>query len=35
MGIGRNPGEVEQDEEGVRNMRNLGQSLLWLSKKIF
>lgn len=35
MGIGRNPGEVEQDEEGIRNMKNLGQSLLWLSKKVF
>ncbi len=35
MGIGRNPGEVEQDDEGIRNMKNLGQDLLWLSKKLF
>lgn len=34
MGIGRNPGEVEQDDEGMKNMENLGQNLLWLSKKI-
>jgi multimeric flavodoxin WrbA len=35
MGIGRNPGEVESDEEGIKNMKNLGQNLAWLSKKIY
>jgi multimeric flavodoxin WrbA len=34
MGIGRNPGEVESDEEGIKNMRDLGQNLVWLSKKL-
>jgi multimeric flavodoxin WrbA len=32
MGVGGEPGEVESDEEGVRNMRNLGQNIAWLMK---
>ena len=34
MGIGRNKGEVEQDEEGLRTMKVLGQNMAWLLKKI-
>lgn len=34
MGIGRNKGEVEQDEEGLRTMKVLGQNIAWLLKKI-
>jgi len=34
MGIGRAKGEVEQDEEGLRTMRILGQNMAWLLKKI-
>lgn len=31
---GREIGEVEQDQEGVANMKNLGQNMAWLLKKI-
>lgn len=34
VGIGREIGEVEQDEEGVRNMHVLGENMAWLLKKI-
>jgi multimeric flavodoxin WrbA len=34
MGIGRQIGEVEEDEEGVRTMKNLGENMAWLLKKI-
>jgi multimeric flavodoxin WrbA len=34
MGFGRDPGEVENDEEGVRTMKVLGQNLAWLLKKL-
>ena len=34
LGIGRNIGEVEQDEEGIKTMRILGQNMAWLLKKI-
>ncbi len=34
MGIGRNRGEVEQDEEGLQTMQILGQNMGWLLKKI-
>lgn len=34
MVYGREIGEVEQDEEGMANMRNLGQNMAWLLKKI-
>jgi multimeric flavodoxin WrbA len=30
IGIGREKGEVEKDEEGVRTMRTLGSNLAWL-----
>ena len=34
IGIGREAGEVEKDEEGIRTMRILGQNMAWLLKKI-
>lgn len=34
IGIGREKGEVAGDEEGVETMRNLGQNMAWLLKKI-
>lgn len=34
IGIGREPGEVEQDAEGVETMRTLGRNMAWLLKKI-
>lgn len=33
-GTGREKGEVEDDEEGVRTMRILGENMAWLLKKI-
>jgi len=34
LGIGRNPGEVESDEEGLRTMQTLGENMAWLMKKV-
>jgi multimeric flavodoxin WrbA len=34
VGIGREPGEVEKDEEGIQTMKVLGQNMAWLLKKI-
>lgn len=34
IGIGRNPGEVLNDEEGVKTMRDLGVNMAWLINKI-
>jgi multimeric flavodoxin WrbA len=34
IGRGREPGEVKNDEEGVRTMKQLGQNMAWLLKKI-
>jgi multimeric flavodoxin WrbA len=34
LGVGLNPGDVEQDEEGIRTMRNLGENLAWILKRI-
>lgn len=34
LGIGREIGDVEKDEEGLRTMKNLGQNMAWLLKKI-
>ncbi len=34
MAIGRNPGEVENDLEGNKTMKSLGQNMAWLLKKI-
>lgn len=34
LGIGRLPGEVMEDEEGLNTMRTLGEHMAWLLKKI-
>jgi multimeric flavodoxin WrbA len=34
IGIGREPGEVLKDEEGIKTMRDLGSNIAWLLKKI-
>ena len=34
LAIGRNPGEVLNDEEGVTTMKTLGQNMAWLLKKV-
>ncbi len=34
VGIGRNPGDVKGDEEGLKTMENLGKNMAWLLKKI-
>ncbi len=34
VGIGRQPGEVNSDAEGVQTMKNLGKNMAWLMKKI-
>ena len=34
MGLGREIGDVKTDEEGVRTMKNLGENMAWLMKKI-
>lgn len=34
FGIGRKPGEILNDVEGVRTFRNLGKNIAWLAKKL-
>ena len=34
VGIGRDPGEVSGDEEGLQTMRVLGQNMAWLLKRL-
>ncbi|MBN2723478.1 MAG: flavodoxin family protein [Deltaproteobacteria bacterium] len=34
LGIGKNRGDVLGDEEGISNMKNLGQNMSWMLKKI-
>ena len=34
IGIGREPGDVEKDEEGIQTMKALGQNMAWLLRKI-
>lgn len=34
MGIGLAEGDVEKDDEGIRNMQVLGQNMAWLLKKL-
>ncbi|MBU0675495.1 MAG: flavodoxin family protein [Proteobacteria bacterium] len=34
IGIGREPGEVMSDDEGVKTMRDLGRNMAWLIGKI-
>ena len=34
LGIGLQPGDVNNDEEGIRTMKILGQNMAWLTKKL-
>ena len=34
IGIGRNIGEVEKDEEGIQMVKTLGQRMAWVLKKV-
>jgi multimeric flavodoxin WrbA len=34
LAIGRQPGEVNNDAEGIQTMKNLGKNVAWLLKKI-
>ncbi|HET7319420.1 MAG TPA: flavodoxin family protein [Nitrospirota bacterium] len=34
VGIGRTPGEVKGDAEGVQTMKDLGRNMAWLMKKL-
>jgi len=34
IGVGRNVGEVEQDDEGVKTMADLGKNMAWLLQKL-
>ncbi|MCC5468432.1 flavodoxin family protein [Pelosinus baikalensis] len=34
MAYGNSIGEVEQDQEGIANMKNIGENMAWLLKKI-
>ncbi|MCK4870976.1 MAG: flavodoxin family protein [Gammaproteobacteria bacterium] len=34
MGIGRSPGDVQNDQEGIDTMTDLGKNMAWLLKKI-
>jgi multimeric flavodoxin WrbA len=34
IGIGRNPGDVENDAEGIETMKTLGRNMAWLLKKL-
>jgi multimeric flavodoxin WrbA len=35
LGVGRTPGEVLKDEEGMKTMETLGQNMAWLLKKLY
>ncbi|MCA1743733.1 MAG: flavodoxin family protein [Desulfonatronovibrio sp.] len=35
IGHGKNPGEVENDDEGIRTMENLGKNMAWVMKKLY
>jgi multimeric flavodoxin WrbA len=34
LGVGRDPGDVLKDEEGIATMKTLGENMAWLMKKI-
>jgi len=34
VGIGRGPGDVQKDEEGITTFKTLGQNMAWLLRKI-
>ena len=35
IGVGRDKGEVEKDEEGIQSVKLLGQRMAWLLKKLY
>jgi len=35
IGVGGAPGDVQNDEEGIRTMQTLGQNMAWLMKKLY
>lgn len=35
IGVGKDPGDVLKDEEGIATFRDLGQNMAWLLKKIY
>jgi multimeric flavodoxin WrbA len=34
IGVGRDPGDVLKDDEGIQTMKTLGQNMAWLLKKL-
>lgn len=34
IGIGKDPGDITKDEEGIKTMKDLGHNMAWLLKKI-
>jgi multimeric flavodoxin WrbA len=34
LGVGRNEGDVDKDEEGIMTMKTLGENMAWLLKKV-
>jgi multimeric flavodoxin WrbA len=34
IGVGRDPGDVLKDEEGIQTMKTLGENMAWLLKKL-
>ncbi|HOW90509.1 MAG TPA: hypothetical protein PL037_09510, partial [Elusimicrobiales bacterium] len=34
VGVGRQPGEVAEDKEGMKTMRVLGENMAWLLAKL-
>ena len=34
IGVGRAPGEVEKDAEGIKTMETLGKNMAWLLKQL-
>lgn len=34
LGMGRNPGEVLNDEEGIKTMKSIGDNMAWLLQKL-
>ena len=35
IGVGREKGEVEKDEEGMQLVKSLGQRMSWLLKRLY
>jgi hypothetical protein len=35
VGIGRDKGDVEKDEQGIQMVKGLGQRMAWLLKRLY